>query len=177
MKLTGRAIGGYSDRREVNDFYATPEWATEALFRVEKFDGNILEPAAGDDDMVRVIEKYAPCISKELTRGDDFMLESGTYDNVVTNPPFKIAQEFVNKSKKVSRKKIAMFLKLSFLEGVSRQEMLKETNFPLARVHVFSKRVTLWGRGKERKGTSGTIAFAWFVWDRDHVGPAKINWI
>lgn len=117
MTLAGNALAGYSDRREVNDFYRTPAWATHALFTKEKFEGNILEPACGDYAMSDVIQEYNLCVPKDVIYGQDFLKETQHYDNVVTNPPFILAQDFITQSKKLAGNKIALFLKLTFLEG------------------------------------------------------------
>lgn len=177
MKIPSNRLAGYSENRASLDFYPTPEWASFSLFSVEKFEGSVLEPAAGDGAMVKVIERFNPCIAKDIQTGDDFMNEGGEYDNVITNPPFSLAQEFVEKGKKVAKKKIALFLKLQFLEGKRRLEMFRDMEFPLARVHVFSKRVTFHPNGIEDRKRSGTMAFAWFVWDKEHKGQPIINWI
>jgi hypothetical protein len=57
-KVTAHQIVGYSKDRKEADFYPTPTNATEALFRVEKFEGNVLEPACGDGAMSEIIKKY-----------------------------------------------------------------------------------------------------------------------
>lgn len=177
MTIQSNRLAGYSENRAHLDFYPTPEWATEALFTVEKFNGVILEPAAGNGAMSKVIEKYNTVISKDIVYGHNFMAETSSYDNIVTNPPFKLALQFVRKGKQVSQNKLALFLKLSFLEGKARKQMFEENDFPLARVHVFSKRVTFHPEGIEDKKRRGTMAFAWFVWDRSHTGRATLGWL
>jgi hypothetical protein len=177
MSIASHRLAGFSENRAHLDFYPTPEWATEALFNVEKFEGTVLEPACGNGAMVKVIERYNTVIGKDVIYGNDFLEESQTFDNVITNPPFKLASQFVYKGKQVARMKLALFLKLCFLEGVGRQSMFKEANFPLARVHVFSKRVTFHPEGIEDRKRSGTMAFAWFIWDQSHKGEATLSWI
>lgn len=174
-------IVGYSKDRKHADFYPTPPKATEALFRVERFEGNVLEPACGDGVMSDIIKKYNPVTSWELhdrgygKTGVDFLttgLES--FDNVITNPPYKLAAKFVNTAKMVADKKVAMLLKLAFLEGQGRQTLFRDTTFPLKAVYVFSNRLSFSPTGS---GSSGLIAFAWFVWDKDYQGKAYIDWI
>ena len=176
MTIASHRLAGYSEDREPNDFYPTPDWATEALFRVESFQGAVLEPASGDGSMVNIIKKYNPCTLGDIRTVQDFFLERTYVENIITNPPFKHAERFIEHSKGLARNKIAMFLKLVFLEGQRRQGMFLDVSFPLARVHVFSKRVTLYAGGKNGKN-SGTMAFAWFIWDKDHIGPATIHWL
>lgn len=108
--------------------------------------------------------------------GCDFFKETLLVDNIVTNPPYKYALEFVNQSKKLAKKKIAMFLKTVFLESESRYEMFLDKEFPLKTVYQFSKRVTLTKDGIKMKN-SGMISYAWYVWDKDYSGEPTIQWI
>lgn len=68
-----------------------------------------------------------------------------------------------------------MFLKLSFLESERRKSMFE--NSPLKTVYVFSKRVQLYPEGQPKPKNSGTIAYAWFVWEKGYAGEPMIKWI
>ncbi|MDT8337190.1 MAG: hypothetical protein RQ856_05105 [Candidatus Izemoplasmatales bacterium] len=59
---------------------------------------------------------------------------------------YKLAQEFIEKSLQITNKKVAMFLKIQFLEGKNRYNFFKET--PLKVVHVFSARQDPWRNGE-----------------------------
>ena len=67
-----------------------------------------------------------------------------------------------------------MLLRLAFLESERRRPILEECG--LARVHVFRRRLPRMHRDQWTgpKATS-TTAYAWFVWNREHTGPATIN--
>lgn len=52
MGLKGLSVAGRV-RSDGVDFYATPEWATEALLEHEEFDGVILEPCSGAGQFLR----------------------------------------------------------------------------------------------------------------------------
>ena len=101
------------------------------------------------------------------------------FDNIITNPPYKLAQEFLEKEMKIINKngKIAMFLKIQFLEGSKRKEMFK--NFPPKYIYVFSKRQNPWRNGSpvDEKGKpwSSTMCFAWFVWKEGFSGEPVIR--
>ena len=41
---------------------------------------------------------------------------------------------------------------------------------------MFSERITFYPKGVKRAG-SGTTAYAWFVWDRNHIGPTELAWL
>ena len=171
--------------REPNDFYPTPPYATEELFSREKFEGNVWECASGNGAMSRVIEKYNECVSSDIQedewvygdKGIDFLNCSYRgVDNIITNPPYKYAKEFVLKAKLQAKRKIAMFLKLVFLESSGRYDMFQDKAFPLKAVYVFCKRVPIYKGGIAMKN-SGLIAYAWFVWDKDYIGKPQIEWI
>ena len=84
------------------DFYPTPDWATYALIDNERFEGRIWEPACGDGTMVRVLRDTGrPVDASDLYNrgygeiGLDFLKESRTVENIVTNPPYNSAEGFV----------------------------------------------------------------------------------
>jgi hypothetical protein len=107
--------------------------------------------------------------------GVDFRTSSRSVDNIVTNPPFNAAEDFVHAGLKSAKRKFALLLRLAFLEGAGRQRSIfNET--PPAKVWVFSERITFYPKNAERKG-SGTTAYAWFVWDADKTGPTELSWL
>jgi hypothetical protein len=187
MSEQALSIVGSSRRngeRGENDFYPTPEKATRALFERHHFDGSIWEPACGNGAISNVFlsEGFYVESSDLIDRGYgevgiDFLKEQRKVDNIITNPPFNLAQEFVEHAKKCANQQIAMFLKLAFLEGARREKMFRDQDFPLSKVYVFSKRVRLDKNGIPMGCKSGMIAFAWFVWDKEHKGSATIDWI
>jgi len=180
------SIVGFSKEREKNDFYPTPPEAVEPLFKREKFEGRVWECASGDGSMSKVIEKYNKCISSDLRtddevyglKGKDFLnTKTATpIENIITNPPYKLAIEFVQRAKKLATKKVALLLKLVFLEGINRYEMFQDKKFPLKKIYVFCRRVKIYKKGIKTKN-SGLIAYAWFVWDKDYKGEPTIGWI
>ena len=164
------------------DFYPTPKWATHALIENEKFVGDIWESACGDGAVSEVLSKTGnKVISSDLydrgygEAGIDFRSTSRSVDNIVTNPPFNAAEDFVHTGLKAAKGKFALLLRLAFLEGAGRQNSIFNIN-PPSKVWVFSERITFYPRNAERKG-SGTTAYAWFVWDREHFGPSEICWL
>ncbi len=164
------------------DFYPTPKWATYALIENEPIQGNVWECACGDGAMSEVLEETGNQVaSSDLydrgfgEPGVDFLLAQRRYANIITNPPFNAAEGFVHSGLKLAEKKFALLLRLAFLEGGSRQTSIFNKT-PPSRVWVFSERITFYPKNVEVKG-SGTTAYAWFVWDRDHVGPTELRWL
>jgi len=99
--MNGVSIAGRK-RFDLSDFYETPSWATQELLRFEKFEGGILEPACGLGAISRELEaKGYEVRSQDLedrgygTGNIDFLKQGDSADNIVTNPPFSKALEFV----------------------------------------------------------------------------------
>ena len=164
------------------DFFPTPDWATRALVDNERFDGEIWECACGDGAMARVLEEAGHKVrATDLyprghgEPGIDFLEATRKTDNIVTNPPYNVAEAFVAQGLKLARKKFALLLRLAFLEGANRANSIF-LKHPPARVWVFSERITFYMKGAERSG-SGTTAYAWFVWDKDANGATELRWL
>lgn len=165
------------------DFFPTPEWATHALIDNERFAGSIWEPACGDGSMVRVLEQTGCKV--EATdlfdrgygeAGIDFLKAARLVDNIVTNPPYNAAEGFVQAGLAQARRKLALLLRLAFLEGGNRQRTIFAST-PPTRVWVFSERITFYPAGAVQKG-SGTTAYAWFVWDKEATGGwTELRWL
>jgi hypothetical protein len=178
---TAQSIVGTSAGRNEHDFYPTPPHVTEDLFMKESFPGTIWECACGDGAMSKIIEHHSNLVmSSDLIdrgygeTGIDFLTTNRKCDNIITNPPFKLAEKFAYHAMDCATKKVALFLKLIFLEGQSRQKLFATT--PLKCVYVYSKRVQLTRNGIAMEN-GGMIAFAWFVWDKMYVGKPRISWI
>lgn len=167
------------------DFYPTPAWATHALIDNEEFRGSIWEPACGNGAMSEVLKLTGNSVlSTDLhdygwgCTDVDFLgdLSFVPSDNIVTNPPFNLAEEFVRKALELANRKVAMLLRLAFLEGQDRAKGLF-TTAPPTRVWVFSERITFYPSGIQTAG-SGTMAYAWFVWDLKYpTGKTELNWL
>jgi len=168
--------------REKDDFYPTPKYAVKELLKREGFNGNIWECACGEGDISEVFlkkgfdVKSTDLIDRGFGEVGNFFEIDFVADNIVTNPPYKHALEFVNEAKKKSTGKIAMFLKTVFLESEKRRTMFEDKEFPLKTVYQFSKRVTLYKNGVKMKN-SGMIAYAWYVWEKGYCGKPTIEWI
>lgn len=178
------SIARDADNQERDHFFPTPPSATLAMLAVEQFEGVIWEPACGDGAISRVLEGagYSVISTDLIARGygtphRDFLLEfQTTAPNIVTNPPFKFAEEFAWHALARTTAKVAMLCRLAWLEGKQRRKLFMGT--PLARVWVFSSRVQMARGGTDAgAGGGGMIPFAWYVWDKTHVGPPTLGWL
>ena len=103
---------------------------------------------------------------------------SGFEGDIITNPPYKNALEFVQKALDTVQegRKVAMFLKLTFLEGKRRGEFFKEN--PPKKVYVASSRLNCAMNGDfEKYPNNNAICYAWFVWEKGYKGQPVIDWI
>lgn len=126
------------EERADKDYYATEPSATEWLCRLEQFSKFILEPSCGEGHMSEVLKAHGyEVVSRDLAdRGygevADFLSAENRYwiGDIVTNPPYAFAQEFVEKAIQIVQEgsKVAMFLKLTFLEGKGRARLFE--NYP-----------------------------------------------
>lgn len=187
MDSTYRLSGGFqpTNKRLADldgpDFYPTPAWATYALIDNERFEGDIWECACGDGAMSRVLEETGKVSdSSDLYDrgfgevGHNFLTTKRRRKNVITNPPFHSAEGFVSSALRSAERKFALLLRLAFLEGVNRTQSIFKVH-PPSRVWVFSERITFYPKGAKRAG-GGTTAYAWMVWDKDHVGVTELAW-
>lgn len=167
--------------RESNDFYPTPPYATHALLDKESFMGDIWEPACGNGAMSEILQLLGfPVKSSDLydrgfgETGKDFLLYSHRCTHIITNPPFNQAQKFVEHALHCASGKVAMLLKLNFLEGQARNAFFNQT--PLKNVYVFSKRLSF-DKGDEKGKGNGLLAYAWYVWEQGYAGKPQLDWI
>lgn len=98
-----RMMSGARKNKVPHDFYPTPETATIKLLEREKFKGYVWEPACGNGAMSVVLERYGyHVISSDLIYrgygegGVDFLRSSFKTENIITNPPFKLANKFIH---------------------------------------------------------------------------------
>lgn len=176
--------GSNPEGRPPTDFYRTPEIATTKLLNVEEFDVNVLEPACGDGAISTILKKQNYTVqSQDLydygygEPGRDFLTYNQPWPAIITNPPYNLAKEFVMHSLRLTEPdwgKVALLLRLSFLEGQERKSLFE--NSPLKKVYVFSKRITFTRPGDTAK-YSGMMAYAWYVWDWKFGGIPQLGWI
>ena len=172
------------EERADKDYYATEPAATEWLCRLEKFSGPILEPSCGEGHMSEVLKAHGyEVVSRDLAdRGygevADFLSADNTEwgGDIVTNPPYAFAQEFVEKALAIipDGRKVAMFLKLTFLEGKKRAALFNST--PPHRVWVSRSRLKCAKNGDFEHSPGSATAYAWFVWEKGYKGHPEIRW-
>ena len=175
------------DERQQHDYYATEPKAVEILLEHEKFSHLVWEPACGEGHISKVLESagYTVYSSDLIYRGYgdpvpfDFLKDSLEDFNgdIVTNPPYKYALEFCKTALDTVKvgHKVAMFLKLTFLEGKGRKDFFKKN--PPKTVYVFSGRMNCAKNGDFESQISSAVAYAWYVWEKGFHGDPIIKWV
>lgn len=181
-----KAIGANRTKeREINDYYATEPKAVEELLKLETFDKNIWECACGENHITHVLRDngYNVRASDLIVRTEDAeqidFLKSNEHFNgdIITNPPYKFSTEFVYKALDSINdgNKIAMFLKVQFLEGKKRKMLFQE--FPPKVIYVSSSRLNCAKNGDfDSFNHSSAIAYAWYIWEKGYKGDTLIKW-
>lgn len=184
-RIAGNPRGsGY--RRVELDWYVEPISATRALLQVEKFEGEVYDPACGCGNIVLACrEAGLDAYGSDLVDrgfgvgGRDFLntpLLNVSPRNIICNPPFGASLDFAKKALRMASHKVAFIQRLAWLEGRKRAAFMESA--PLARVHVFRNRICMPpGEKKDLPAKGGFIAYAWFVFERGHAGPATIHWV
>lgn len=128
------------EERSKNDFYATPPLAVRKLLQLEQFDENIWEPACGMNHITNVLRQHGYKVRTSdivnMTGEPDIELldiftYNGTFDgDIISNPPYSLGKEFTEKCLEIVPEghKVAMFLKLQFLESKKRYDLFKNTH-------------------------------------------------
>lgn len=179
------------EERERNDYYATSPTAIDRLLKYEKPSKAIWECAVGGGHLAARLKElgYDVFASDIIDRGYegtqiiDFLSADKMFcdGDIMTNPPYKYATEFVEKALEILRDghKCYMFLKLTFLEGKKRYvKIFKQT--PPRHVYVFSERVECAKNAefeRMREGGGSAVAYAWFVWEKGYKGETIVRWI
>jgi hypothetical protein len=172
------------------DDFPTPPWATRALIE-HVLDPNslknqsCLEPACGAGHMSKVLHEYfAEVCSVDIhdygygVQGD-FLCQpfpAKTFDWVITNPPFRLAEEFIHRAMPIAKFGIAMLVRTVFTESVGRYERLFK-NCPPTKVAQFAERVPMVKGRLDRKASTAT-GYCWIVWETANTASSpEMVWI
>ena len=179
--------------RETHDYYATEPKALELLLDLETFSPYVWECACGEGHLSDVLKahQYKVKSSDIVNRGYpeteilDFLkvkkadIKEDFSRDIITNPPYKYAKEFVEHALDISMDstKIAMFLKVQFLEGKARRKLFDK--YPPKAIYVASSRLLCAKNGdfeKMRAGGGSAVAYAWFIWEKGYKGETIVRW-
>ncbi len=169
------------------DFFPTPPWGTRALCEYLARQWNlenqtVWEPACGEGDMAQPLEEFFKAViaSDVFDYGFgmvfDFLLTQmlkpeflneqpdGMVDWVISNPPFRLAEDFVKEALEHVRVGVAMLVRSAFLESIDRHEDLFMKYRPYV-ILQFSERLPM-VKGRLDKKASTATAYSWIVWTK-----------
>lgn len=175
--------------REQSDYYATDPIAVELLLKEEDFSTDIWECASGENHLADALKEHGHNVRTsdivkrtDITEQYDFLSIDNTswHGDIITNPPYRLATEFIYKSLSIinNGNKVAMFLKVQFMEGKERKHLF--TNFPPKVIYISSSRIMCAKNGdfdKMKKGGGSAVAYAWYVWEKGYKGNTIVKWI
>jgi len=191
MQNTSHAVMAQrTEPKDSPDDFPTPPWATRGLIEYVLEDKTslktqtCLEPACGAGHMAKVLKEYF----KEVRAADafyygygpvrDFLTypyETNAVDWVITNPPFRLAEDFVLRSLRVARRGVAILARTVFLESSGRYEAIFR-DMPPGKFAQFVERVPMVkGRLDERASTA--TGYAWLVWEKNTKFPPRLMWV
>ncbi|MGO9675137.1 MAG: SAM-dependent methyltransferase [Methylocella sp.] len=191
MQNTSHAV--MAQRKEAADSpddFPTPPWATRGLLeyiiddRSKLATQTCLEPACGAGHMAKVLREYFADVScsdaYDYGYGSvrDFLTfpyETNSCDWVITNPPFRLAEEFVIRSLLVARKGVAILARTVFLESIGRYDAIFRDN-PPSKFAQFTERVPMVKGRLDKKATTAT-GYAWLVWEKDAQRSPRLMWV
>jgi hypothetical protein len=179
------------------DDFPTPPWATRALLEHVIPNKEILktlscfDPACGAGHMAKVFHEYF----REVYAADihkygygavaDFLTTKRAgprnakipwqVDWVITNPPFRLGENFLEVAMRRARVGVALLARTVFLESVGRYERVFRDN-PPTRVAQFTERVPM-VKGRLDKKASTATGYAWLVWEKNRSKEARLMWI
>lgn len=175
--------------REENDFYATEPKAIELALPYLINTGiskDLWENAVGKGHIANVLKKngFNVRCSDIVDRGYENTEVLNFLDcnekwngDIITNPPFKLAENFVEKGFELINdgNKLYYFLKIQFLEGIKRNEMYKK--YPLKYLLVYSARQKCAKDAEFDKYSATTQCYCWFVFEKGYKRKPIIDWI
>jgi hypothetical protein len=191
MQNTSHAVMAQrTEPKDSPDDFPTPPWATRALIehilldKAKLKDMSCLEPACGAGHMAKVLNEYFGEVRSadafNYGYGDirDFLTfpyETNAVDWVITNPPFRLAEEFVMRALQVARSGVAILARTVFLESVGRYKGIFLTT-PPSKFAQFVERVPMVKGRLDGKATTAT-GYAWLVWEKEIVTEPRLMWV
>ena len=176
--------------REKHDYYATDPKALELLLEKETFSHYVWECACGEGHLSDVLKAHGYDVKSSdlIDRGyagtevKDFFkitqadVAADYQRDIITNPPYKCGQAFVEHALNLALPgtKLAMFLKIQFLEGQARRVLFEK--YPPKTIYVSSSRLACAKNGEFQKKESSAIAYAWYIWEKGYTGETVVKW-
>lgn len=175
------------------DDFPTPPWATRALCEWMRWNQSInlipltcREPAANRGYMVKPLREYFGVVEASDVHdyGAGFAQRDYLFPEplvpvnwTITNPPFRLAEQFIERALDTSTDGVAVIVRGAFLEGIGRYERLFQRTRP-AHVLQFTERVPM-VKGRFDPAASTATSYVWVVWRKSakHADGTRLHWI
>lgn len=171
------------------DDFPTPPWGTRALMThvlQPPRHWRIWEPACNRGFMCDALREYCDTVIASdiydygiYAEVRDFLWPTQSYDVdwVITNPPFRLAAQFIEKGLSVANQGVAMLVRTQFLESVGRYENLFKDQ-PPSTIAVFTERLTM-VKGRLDPECSTATSYCWVIWQKSLLGQVltRFMWI
>lgn len=160
--------------------------AVKMLIELESFSKNILEPACGEWHISKTLESlwFSVLSSDKIDRWygdvldylDSEIFMNNWHGDIITNPPYSLANEFLLKSMDILRDgaKLAMLLRIQFLEGVKRKKIFDL--YPPKTIYVASRNIQCAKNGDFKNATGNASTYCWFIWEKWFKWNPEIKW-
>jgi hypothetical protein len=122
--------------------------------------------------MVRELQRHCGRVwASDIETGTDFLgqMSCSGVDVIITNPPYALAQEFIEHAIELTRETsgvVAMLLRTDYGHAAMRQHLFSGCQV-FAKKLVLTKRI-VWFDGP---GAAPSFNHAWYIWDHTHAGP------
>ena len=174
------------------DDFPTQPWATravcEALSALELINPQMVarEPAANRGFMVRPLMEFFSSVEAAdvFDYGAGFPVvdylfgpDPAPVDWTISNPPFRLAQQFIERALRTSRVGVAMIVRSAFTEGVGRHATLYQVR-PPSFIFQHVERVPMWKGRCVPEATTAT-SYCWLVWliDDGAAADTRFRWL
>tara|TARA_R100001224_G_scaffold80366_1_gene50338 strand:+ start:107 stop:739 length:633 start_codon:yes stop_codon:yes gene_type:complete len=178
-----------SSQRESNDFYQTPTHAIENFLECfvnrdkNQINLHVWEPSCGNGAISEVLTQHGHIVTSTdiIDRGygeqKDFLIFNENYGkgDIITNPPFKIIKEFLEKALSLLQdgQQLILLMRLLCLEGKTRNKIFQK--HPIKYVYIHTSRIAC--HKPNDTNTANAMAYAWFVWEKGYKGDSIMKWL
>jgi hypothetical protein len=185
-----------SEPNDSLDDFPTPPWGTRALIEYVLFPhlalggDSVWEPACNRGFMTRPLAEYFGIVLASDIHDyghdhwiADFLFPSSFPNDrfgapawIITNPPFRLAEQFVHRALTIATVGCAMLVRTAFLEGVGRYNGLFRIRPPTL-VAQFVERLPM-AKGRCLKDAVTATSYCWLVWSQcERQAQTELVWI
>jgi hypothetical protein len=191
MQNTSHAVMAQRvENKDSLDDFPTPPWAARALLEhvieqeADTRSMTVLEPACGRGHIAQTLREYFGSVAAsdvheygygEVSNFLTSVYATDAFDWVITNPPFRLGEDFIHRAMPIARRGVAVLVRTVFIESVGRYQRLFSVD-PPSKVAQFSERVPM-VKGRIDKKASTATGYAWVIWEKENIGSPTLAWV